>query len=33
MSAYVTGVNVPVDGGTSASSGWLRSPDGWTYNP
>jgi NAD(P)-dependent dehydrogenase (short-subunit alcohol dehydrogenase family) len=33
MSAYVTGVNVPVDGGTWASSGWLRSGAGWTYNP
>ncbi len=34
MSAYVTGVNVPVDGGTWASSGWLRDPGGgWTFNP
>jgi NAD(P)-dependent dehydrogenase (short-subunit alcohol dehydrogenase family) len=34
MSAYVTGVNVPVDGGTWASSGWLRRPEGgWTLNP
>jgi NAD(P)-dependent dehydrogenase (short-subunit alcohol dehydrogenase family) len=33
MSAYVTGINIPVDGGTWASSGWLRGPDGWTYNP
>ena len=29
--AYITGVNVPVDGGTWASSGWLRSSSsGWT---
>jgi NAD(P)-dependent dehydrogenase (short-subunit alcohol dehydrogenase family) len=29
---YVTGVTVPVDGGTWASSGWTRTPDrsGWT---
>jgi NAD(P)-dependent dehydrogenase (short-subunit alcohol dehydrogenase family) len=35
MSAYVTGINVPVDGGTWASSGWLRDParGGWTFNP
>jgi NAD(P)-dependent dehydrogenase (short-subunit alcohol dehydrogenase family) len=35
MSAYVTGVNVPVDGGTWASSGWLRRAEGsgWTLNP
>jgi NAD(P)-dependent dehydrogenase (short-subunit alcohol dehydrogenase family) len=28
MAAYVTGVTVSVDGGTWASAGWLRSPDG-----
>jgi NAD(P)-dependent dehydrogenase (short-subunit alcohol dehydrogenase family) len=28
MSAYVTGVTVNVDGGTWASSGWLRRPEG-----
>ncbi|HEY2330805.1 MAG TPA: SDR family oxidoreductase [Acidimicrobiales bacterium] len=34
MSEYVTGVNVAVDGGTWASSGWLRAPGGgWTLNP
>jgi NAD(P)-dependent dehydrogenase (short-subunit alcohol dehydrogenase family) len=34
MSEYVTGVTVNVDGGTWASSGWLRSRDGgWTLNP
>ncbi len=34
LSAYVTGVTLPVDGGTWASSGWLRSADGggWTLN-
>lgn len=31
MSEYVTGVVLPVDGGTWASSGWFRSKDGgWT---
>jgi NAD(P)-dependent dehydrogenase (short-subunit alcohol dehydrogenase family) len=31
MASYVTGVTMPVDGGTKASSGWLRTPDGsWT---
>jgi NAD(P)-dependent dehydrogenase (short-subunit alcohol dehydrogenase family) len=34
MSGYVTGVNVPVDGGTWASGGWLHKPEGgWTLNP
>jgi NAD(P)-dependent dehydrogenase (short-subunit alcohol dehydrogenase family) len=34
MSSYVTGVNIPVDGGTWASSGWLRRSDGgWTLSP
>jgi hypothetical protein len=28
MSDYVTGIVLPVDGGTWASSGWLRSPAG-----
>jgi NAD(P)-dependent dehydrogenase (short-subunit alcohol dehydrogenase family) len=33
MSDYVTGVTVNVDGGTFASSGWLRLPDGsWTLS-
>jgi NAD(P)-dependent dehydrogenase (short-subunit alcohol dehydrogenase family) len=33
MSDYVTGVTVNVDGGTWASSGWLREPDGrWTQH-
>jgi NAD(P)-dependent dehydrogenase (short-subunit alcohol dehydrogenase family) len=31
MAGYVTGVSIPVDGGTWASSGWLRADDGdWT---
>ena len=34
MSEYVTGVTVNVDGGTWASAGWLRRPEGgWTLNP
>jgi len=34
MSAYITGVTLPIDGGTFASSGWLRLPNngGWTLN-
>ena len=33
MASYITGVVLPVDGGTSAASGWLRRPDGdWTLN-
>ena len=33
MSSYVTGVTLHIDGGTWASSGWLRRPDGgWTLN-
>ena len=31
MASYVTGVTIPVDGGTWASAGWVRGPDGgWT---
>jgi NAD(P)-dependent dehydrogenase (short-subunit alcohol dehydrogenase family) len=31
MSEYVTGIVIPVDGGTWASSGWIRNSDGkWT---
>jgi NAD(P)-dependent dehydrogenase (short-subunit alcohol dehydrogenase family) len=34
MAAYVTGVTINVDGGTWASSGWLRDGNGgWTLNP
>jgi NAD(P)-dependent dehydrogenase (short-subunit alcohol dehydrogenase family) len=33
MSAYVTGTVMPVDGGTWASSGWVRTAEGrWTLN-
>jgi NAD(P)-dependent dehydrogenase (short-subunit alcohol dehydrogenase family) len=33
MSTYITGVLLPVDGGTWASSGWVRGRDGrWTLN-
>lgn len=31
LSSYVTGATIPVDGGTWASSGWVREPTGgWT---
>ena len=36
MSSYLTGITIPVDGGTIASSGWTRSPatGEWTlYHP
>jgi NAD(P)-dependent dehydrogenase (short-subunit alcohol dehydrogenase family) len=35
LSAYVTGVNLPVDGGTHAARGWYRDPDGdgWLLGP
>jgi NAD(P)-dependent dehydrogenase (short-subunit alcohol dehydrogenase family) len=33
MAAYVTGVLLPVDGGTWAAGGWVRTPEGtWTLN-
>ncbi|WP_063047892.1 SDR family NAD(P)-dependent oxidoreductase [Nocardia pseudovaccinii] len=33
MASYVTGVTLPVDGGTSASNGWVRGRNGrWTLN-
>ncbi|MET0362784.1 MAG: glucose 1-dehydrogenase [Sphingobium sp.] len=33
MAEYVTGILLPIDGGTWASSGWMRNPDGqWTLN-
>jgi NAD(P)-dependent dehydrogenase (short-subunit alcohol dehydrogenase family) len=30
LSGYVTGVSIPVDGGTWASSGWIRANGGWS---
>ncbi|MEH6792076.1 SDR family NAD(P)-dependent oxidoreductase [Parasphingorhabdus sp.] len=31
MASYITGVTLPVDGGTAAAQGWQRTPDGsWT---
>lgn len=33
MASYITGVVLPVDGGTSAAAGWVRGRDGkWTLN-
>ncbi len=33
LAAYVTGIVLPVDGGTSASFGWVKGTDGkWTLN-
>jgi NAD(P)-dependent dehydrogenase (short-subunit alcohol dehydrogenase family) len=33
MASYITGILLPVDGGTGASSGWVRGRDGkWTLN-
>lgn len=33
MATYITGTLLPVDGGTSAASGWVRGRDGkWTLN-
>ena len=34
MSRYVTGIILPVDGGTWASGGWVRDPSGnWVLPP
>jgi NAD(P)-dependent dehydrogenase (short-subunit alcohol dehydrogenase family) len=35
LSAYVTGVTLPVDGGTHAAGGWYRDPEGegWLLGP
>jgi hypothetical protein len=33
MASYITGVLLPVDGGTWGSSGWVRARNGkWTLN-
>ena len=33
MASYITGILLPVDGGTWASSGWVRGRNGkWTLN-
>jgi hypothetical protein len=35
LSSYVTGVTLPVDGGTAASGGWYPHPSGdrWILGP
>jgi 3-oxoacyl-[acyl-carrier protein] reductase len=35
LAAYVTGVTLPVDGGTHAAAGWYRDPgdDAWVLGP
>jgi NAD(P)-dependent dehydrogenase (short-subunit alcohol dehydrogenase family) len=33
MAGYVTGVLLPVDGGTAAAGGWYRTGDGWMLGP
>jgi NAD(P)-dependent dehydrogenase (short-subunit alcohol dehydrogenase family) len=33
LAGYVTGVLLPVDGGTAAASGWYRSGRGWILGP
>jgi NAD(P)-dependent dehydrogenase (short-subunit alcohol dehydrogenase family) len=33
LSSYVTGVLLPVDGGTAAAGGWYRAGDGWMLGP
>lgn len=33
MASYITGILLPIDGGTSAASGWMRGRNGkWTLN-
>lgn len=33
MARYITGITLPVDGGTAAAGGWVRTPAGkWTLN-
>jgi len=33
LASYVTGVTIPVDGGTAAAAGWVRTADGsgWEF--
>jgi NAD(P)-dependent dehydrogenase (short-subunit alcohol dehydrogenase family) len=33
LAAYVTGVTLPVDGGTHAAAGWYRADGDWTIGP
>jgi NAD(P)-dependent dehydrogenase (short-subunit alcohol dehydrogenase family) len=33
LASYVTGVLLPVDGGTAAAGGWYRTGDGWILGP
>ena len=34
MASYITGATIPIDGGTYASSGWIRDGAGqWTLPP
>jgi NAD(P)-dependent dehydrogenase (short-subunit alcohol dehydrogenase family) len=33
LAGYVTGVLLPVDGGTAAAGGWYRTDDGWILGP
>ena len=33
MASYVTGVLLPVDGGTAASGGWYHDDGGWVLGP
>jgi NAD(P)-dependent dehydrogenase (short-subunit alcohol dehydrogenase family) len=30
LAGYITGATIPIDGGTWASSGWVRTADGWS---
>ena len=33
LSRYVTGIVLPVDGGTSAAGGWYRDGEDWILGP
>jgi NAD(P)-dependent dehydrogenase (short-subunit alcohol dehydrogenase family) len=33
LAAWITGINIHVDGGTWASSGWIKQGDSWTLFP